>query len=70
MRFKQKTIEAFQNIADNEEYGHFFSNMKNSDASEENPLIECLAELLIVECNMDWEELDKVKFFMGLSSNA
>lgn len=70
MRFKNKTIEAMKDLADNDKYGHFFDGLKHTATGDDDALIERLAELLIVECEIDWDELEKVKFFMGLSSKA
>ncbi len=70
MRFKNKTINALKELSNDEQFEYFFANLDQPEGDKGDFLLDKLAELLIIECELDWEQLEKVRFFLRLGTKV
>ncbi len=70
MEFKHKTINTLKKLSSDEQFNYFFAKLDEPEGDKGEYLLDKFAELLVVECNLDWEQLDKVRFFLRLGTKA
>ena len=68
MKFHPAVEEQFRKLSRNDRYDYFFDHAKEKpEDEEENELVEKLAELVVAEFYLPWDDLDKVKYFLWLA---
>lgn len=70
MQFCEKVYREMRRMASDDKYATFFDNMKKDTDPITDEILDKLADLLIVETKIPWEDLSKVKFFLELAYGA
>lgn len=71
MRFSKHTLSILKEMAKHERFSYFFDSVSNiSEDEDEKNLIEKLANIFIIEFALDWDKIDKVKYFLWLAYHA
>lgn len=66
MRLKKNTFECLKHLSTSGKFDYFFDNLKKPESPIESKLIDELADLFITEFELDWDDHDKIRFFIRL----
>lgn len=68
MRLKPSVESRLRKMMKKEKYDFFFRNMDTKNSVITNEIIEKLADLLVIELEINWDRVEIVRFFLDMAA--